>query len=89
MDTSYHPSHKFTMSRVVVRFTWRSLGELCAALMADAGRFNSLLEPSWPDTEKVREEMFNLVDTLMIHGVDHITEPEKVGIKLEWHSVDF
>ncbi len=70
MDTSYHPSHKFTMPRIVVRFTRRSLGELCAALMAHAGRLNSLLEPSWPDTGKVQEEMYNLVDTLVIHEVD-------------------
>jgi hypothetical protein len=43
---------------------------LRAALMAHAGRLNSLLEPSWPDVEKVQEEMYNLVDTLMVHGVD-------------------
>jgi hypothetical protein len=70
VDTSYHPSHKFTMPCVVVRFTWRSLGELCVALMAHAGRLNGLLEPSWPNTEKVQEEMYYLVDTLVIHGVD-------------------
>jgi hypothetical protein len=40
------------------------------ALMAHAGRLNSLLEPSWPDTEQVQVEMYNLVDTLMIHEVD-------------------
>jgi hypothetical protein len=57
-------------SRIVVRFTWRSLGELCAALMAHAGRLNSLLKPSWPNVEKMQEEMYNLVDTLVIHGVD-------------------
>jgi hypothetical protein len=70
VDTFYYPLHKFTMPCVVVRFTWRSLGELRAALMAHAGRLNSLLEPSWPDVEKVQEEMYNLVDTLVIHGVD-------------------
>jgi hypothetical protein len=57
-------------SRIVVRFTRRSLGALCAALMVHAGRLNSLLEPSWPDAEKVQEEMYNLVDTLVIHVVD-------------------
>jgi hypothetical protein len=56
-------------SCIVVKFTQRSLGALCAALMAHAGRDNSLLEPSWPDAEKVQEEMYNLVDTLVIHGV--------------------
>jgi hypothetical protein len=57
-------------SCIVVKFTRRSLGGLCAALMAHAGRLNSLLEPSWPDAEKVQEEMHTLVDTLVIHGVD-------------------
>jgi hypothetical protein len=72
VDTSYHPLHKFTMpaSCIVVKFTQQSLGALCVALMAHAGRLNSLLEPSWPDAEKVQEEMYNLVDTLVIHGVD-------------------
>ncbi len=70
VDTSYYPWHKFTMPRVVVRFTRRSLGELCTALMAHAGRLNSLLEPSWLDAEKVQEEMYYLVDTLVIHGLD-------------------
>ncbi len=72
MDTSYHPLHKFTMpaSHIVVKFTRESLGVLCVALMAHAGRLNSLLEPSWPNAEKVQQEMYNLVDTLVIHGVD-------------------
>ncbi len=70
MDTSYHPLHKFTMPHVVVKFTRQSLGELCAALMAHAGRLNSFLKPSWPDAEQVQVEMYYLVDTLLIHGVD-------------------
>ena len=70
VDTSYHPSHKFTMPLVVVKFTRQSLGELRAALMAHAGRLNSLLELSWPDAEQVQVEMYNLVDTLLIHGLD-------------------
>ncbi len=70
VDTSYYPLHKFTMPRIVVKFTWRSLGALCTALMAHAGRLNSLLEPSWPNAEDVHEEMYALVDTLLIHGVD-------------------
>jgi hypothetical protein len=57
-------------SCIVVRFTWRSFGELRAALMAHAGRLNCILKPSWPDMEKVQEEMYNLVNTLVIHGVD-------------------
>jgi hypothetical protein len=70
VDTSYYHLHKFTMPCIVVKFTWRSLGALRAALMAYAGRLNSSLKPSWPNTEKVQEEMYNLVDTLVIHGVD-------------------
>jgi hypothetical protein len=59
-------------SCIVVKFTRRSLGALHMALMAHAGRLNSLLKPSWPDAEKVQEDMYNLVDTLVIHGVDQI-----------------
>ncbi len=70
VDTSYHPLHKFTTPRVVVKFTRKSVGALHAALMAHAGRFNSLLKPAWPDAEQVHEEMYALVDTLLIHGVD-------------------
>jgi hypothetical protein len=57
-------------SCIVVKFTWRSLGALCAALMAHAERLNSLLKPSWPDAEKVQNKMYELMDTLMVHGVD-------------------
>jgi hypothetical protein len=57
-------------SCVVVRFTWKSLGALHAALVAHAERLNSLLGPSWPDAEKVQEEMYDMVDTLMVHAVD-------------------
>jgi hypothetical protein len=70
VDTFYYPLHKFTMPCIVVKFTPRSLGALCTALMAHVGRLNSYIEPSWPDAEKVQEEMYNLVDTLVIHGVD-------------------
>ena len=38
--------------------------------MVHAGRLNSLLEPSWPDAEKVHEEMYDMVDALMTHVVD-------------------
>jgi hypothetical protein len=65
VDTSYYPLHMFTMPCIVVKFPWRSLGALCVALMANAGRFISLLEPSWPNAEEVHEEMYALVDTLL------------------------
>jgi hypothetical protein len=57
-------------SRIVVKFTWRSLGGLCAALVAHAERLNSLLKPSWPNTGKVQDKMCKTVDTLVVCGVD-------------------
>jgi hypothetical protein len=57
-------------SRIVVKFTCESLDSLCAALMEHAKRLNSLLKPSWPDVEKVQEEMYKMVDTLVYHAVD-------------------
>jgi hypothetical protein len=53
-----------------VKFTRESLAALHAALMEHAERLKSLLEPSWPNTEKVQEEMYALVDTLVNHRVD-------------------
>jgi hypothetical protein len=57
-------------SHIVVKFTRRSLDALHAALMAHAERLHSLLKLSWPDVEKVQDKMYELVDTLMVHGVD-------------------
>ncbi len=48
---------------VVVKFTQNSL-------MAHAERLNRLLEPSWPNAGQVHEEIYNMVDRLMIHAVD-------------------
>jgi hypothetical protein len=53
-----------------VKFTHETLAALRAALMDHAERLNSLLKLSWPDAEEVHEEMYALVDTLLIHGVD-------------------
>jgi hypothetical protein len=64
---------KFIMARgqrVVVNFTQDILDALCVALMAHAERLNSLLEQSWPDADKVHEEIYNMVDMLIIHAVD-------------------
>ena len=57
-------------SRIVVKFTRESLVDLCVALMDHAERLNSFLKPSWPDAEKVQDKMYELVDTLMVHGID-------------------
>jgi hypothetical protein len=66
------PLHKFTMpaSCIVVKFTCETLAALCMALMDHVERLNSLLKSSWPDVEEVHEEMYALVDTLLIHGLD-------------------
>ncbi len=56
----------------MVKFTWKYLGALCAALVAHAERLNSHLEPSWPDAEKVQEEMYDMMDTLMVHVVEMV-----------------
>jgi hypothetical protein len=64
---------KFIMARgqcVVAKFSQESLDALCAALLAHAERLKSLFKPSWPNAEKVHEEMYNMVDTLIIHAVD-------------------
>ncbi len=64
---------KFIMARgqrIVMKFSQRSLDDLCVTLLAHAEKLNSLLEPSWPNAEKVHDEMYNMVDTLVIHAVD-------------------
>ena len=64
---------KFIMARgqhIVVKFTQKSLGDLLAALLTHAERLKSLLKPSWPDGDKVHEEMYKVVDTLVIIAVD-------------------
>jgi hypothetical protein len=57
-------------SCIVVKFTQKSLDALCAALVVQAERLNSLQEPLWSNAEKVQEEMYKMVDTLMYHAVD-------------------
>ncbi len=64
---------KFIMvkgQRVVVKLNQDSLDALCVALLVHAERLNSLLEPSWPNAGKVHEEIYDMVDMLMIHVVD-------------------
>ncbi len=84
-------------SRTVVRFTWKSLGALCTALVAHAERLNSLLKLSWLDAEKVQEDMYNMVDTIMVHVVDQkwlsavaqIGEVEEMVTTQEIHAVSW
>ncbi len=46
------------------------MGTLRAAILKHAGNIESLLRPSWPDAEGIGIEMYGLVDTLMVAGVD-------------------
>ncbi len=77
--------------------TCESLAALCVALMEHAKRLNSLLEPSWPDAEKVQEEMYKMVDTLMYHVVyqkwfsafAQIREAEEMGTTQEIRAVSW
>jgi hypothetical protein len=70
---------------------------LPVALMAHAERLNSLLEPSWPDAEKVHEEMYDMVDMLMINALDQkwfsafakIGRTEEMVTSQEIHAVSW
>ncbi len=57
-------------SCMVVRFSRDSLAILCAASLGHAERLQSLLRPSWPNAGEIQDEMYRLVDTLMLNGVD-------------------
>jgi hypothetical protein len=71
---------------IVVKFSQRSLDDLCAALLAHAEKLNSLLKQSWLDAEKVHEEVYNMVDTLVIHVVDQkwFSTLPKLGERRRW-----
>jgi hypothetical protein len=57
-------------SCVVVRFSQDSLAIFRAAILGHAERLQALLRPSWPDAGEIKGEMYCLVDTLMLNGVD-------------------
>jgi hypothetical protein len=57
-------------SRVVVKLSRNSLAILRAALLKHAERLEDLLRPSWPDAGEIQDEMYHLMDTLMVDGVD-------------------
>jgi hypothetical protein len=57
-------------SLVVVKFSWKSLANFCAALLVHAERLQDLLRPSWPNAGEIQDKMYRLVDTLMLNGVE-------------------
>ena len=59
-----------SISCVVVRFSWDSLANLCVAILGHAERLQALLRLSWPNAGEIQDEMYRLVDTLMLNGVD-------------------
>ncbi len=58
---------------------------------------NSLLKPSWLDAEKVHEEMYYMVDMMVIHAVDQkwfsafakIGRTEEMVTSQEFHAVSW
>ncbi len=58
------------VSHVVVELSRNSLAILRAALLKHAERLKDLIRPSWPDGGEIQDEMYHLVDTLMVTGVD-------------------
>jgi hypothetical protein len=57
-------------SRVVVKFSQKSLAKFCAALLGHVERLQDLLRPSLPDVGEIQDKMYRLVDTLKLNGVD-------------------
>ncbi len=57
-------------SHVVVKFSRDSLAILRAAILGHAERLQDLLRPFWPNVGEIQDEMYPLVDTLMLNGVD-------------------
>jgi hypothetical protein len=57
-------------SCVVVELSRNSLAILRAALLKHAKRLEDLIRPSWPNGGEIQDEMYRLVDTLMVTGVD-------------------
>jgi hypothetical protein len=57
-------------SCMVVRFSRDSVVLLRAAILGHAERLQDLLRLSWPNAREIQDEMYRLVDTLMLNGVD-------------------
>jgi hypothetical protein len=57
-------------SCMVVELSRNFLALLRVAMLEHAERLEDLLGPSWPDAGEIQEEMYCLVDTLMVNGVD-------------------
>ncbi len=54
----------------LLRFSRKRLAILCAALLEHAERLHNLLRLSWPNGGEIQEEMYRLVNTLMLSGLD-------------------
>ncbi len=64
-------------SCVVVRFSWDSLANLCAAILGHAERLQAPLRPSWPNAGEIQDKMYCLVDTLMLNSLTAIDAHER------------
>ncbi len=54
----------------LLRFSQERLAILRAAILGHAERLQALLRLSWPELGEIQDEMYRLVDTLMLNVVD-------------------
>ncbi len=67
---SFRITQRIMSTSCLLRFSWERLAILRAALLEHAERLQALLRPSWPNAGEIQEEMYHLVDTLMLSGLD-------------------
>jgi hypothetical protein len=67
---SFRIMQRIMSTSCVLRFSRERLTILCTALLEHAKRLQDLLRPSWPNAGEIQEEMYRLVDTLMLSGLD-------------------
>jgi hypothetical protein len=69
-NTSFRITQRIMSTSCLLQFSRECLAILRAALLERAERLQDLLRPSWPNTGEIQEEMYCLVDTLILSGLD-------------------
>ncbi len=67
---SFRITKRIMSTSCLLRFSREHLAILRAAILGHAEGLQALLRPSWPDAGEIQDEMYRLVDTLMLNGVD-------------------
>ena len=67
---SFRITKRIMSTSCLLWFSRERLATLRAAILGHAERLQALLRPSWPDVGEIQDEMYRLVDTLMLNGVD-------------------